>query len=233
MLSDDRQEKELRIDEPSSESSTHALRGWPAGGGPATSAMDGALQPAGDDSEKSAPTYKMLRARLVKYFRQSGCNDPEDLADEVFSRLCTRLAEGVEIQAGLGQYCYGIARYLLKEERRRPRLTALSDIFTVGNMDSPHKLNRIEQSLLLRRCLVDLPDKDRELFTRYYFDDHAELAPEIGITTDNLRIRIFRIKQRVRSTVMSRPGPVQTPASVSTQPATDDLINTGSPMRAV
>jgi DNA-directed RNA polymerase specialized sigma24 family protein len=208
------------IGDVSSKSGSHTARGSKAvevrtvppediGAAP-TCSIPGGLQSIEGNSETAQRTYKTLRARLISYFRQNACSDPEDLADEVFSRLSTRLAQGVEIHSGMAQYCYGIARYLLKEEKRRSRPMFFAEVPEPRNVEPPHKLNKIEQLLLLRRCLKDLSDHDRELFSRYYLDDRAELATENGLTTNNLKTRVFRIKQRAKSAPTLRPEGLST-----------------------
>ena len=152
------------------------------------------------DPEQAAQKYRSLRSKLVFYFRHNGCADAENLADEVFSRVLRRLSEGAEAYSGLNAYCYGIADYVLKEERRRKKTEELPDDL-VERQSSRAELIDSENAILVRQILGHLPQDERDLFTRYYLGDRNELARTTKTTPNSLRIRVFRIRQRLQKMI--------------------------------
>lgn len=149
------------------------------------------------DPQKAELKYHQLRAKLVFYFQQNGCTDPQNLADDVFVRVLRRLRDGAEAYAGVNAYCYGVADYVLREERRRPRAQELPDDLPPSHAESHNALKRPEQSILVQEALQLLPSQDRDLFTRYHLEDREALAAETRLSANALRVQVCRIRQRL------------------------------------
>jgi|SRR5580658_704108 RNA polymerase sigma factor (sigma-70 family) len=141
--------------------------------------------------------YRLLRAKLVFYFQHNACLDPENLADEVFARVLRRNAEGVDFYSGLSAYCYGIAEHIAREDSRQPKSGELPEEIPQQVPASPSRMNRAEQHLLVQQCLQCLSEADRDLFLRYHLGDRTELASQLQVTGNTLRIRICRIKRKL------------------------------------
>jgi RNA polymerase sigma factor (sigma-70 family) len=153
------------------------------------------------DRREAERKYQVLRGKLVFYFRHNGCADPEDPADEVFSRALRRNTEDLDIYSGLSAYCYGIAEYVLREYRRRPKPEELPAEIPEPRPASTLGLNRVEQHVLVQQCLQGLPENERQILLRYYLEDRAGLAKELQITENGLRIRVFRIKRKLEENI--------------------------------
>ena len=149
------------------------------------------------DPREAERKYRALRGKLVFYFQHNGCADPEDPADEVFSRVLRRSTEDVDFYSGLSAYCFGIAEHILREHRRRPRPEELPAEIPEPGPASTLGLNRVEQHVLVQQCLQRLPENERQILLRYYLEDRASLAKELQLTENGLRIRVFRIKRKV------------------------------------
>ncbi len=158
------------------------------------------------DPREAERKYRVLRDKLVFYFRHNGCCEPEDLADEVFSRVLRRNAEEVDFYAGLSAYCYGIAEHILREHRRRPRPEELPAEIPEPGAAPILGLNRVEQRVLLQEYLQRLPENERLTILRYYLEDRASLAKELHLTENGLRIRVCRIKRKVEKNTISQVG---------------------------
>jgi RNA polymerase sigma factor (sigma-70 family) len=158
------------------------------------------------DPREAERKYRALRGKLVFYFQHNGCADPEDLADEVFSRVLRRNAEEVDFYAGLSAYCYGIAEFVLREQRRRPSSEELPAEIPEPRPVSTLGLNRAEQRVLVQQCLQGLPENERRILVRYYLGDRAGLAEELRMTDNGLRIRVFRIKRKLDDNMAGRAG---------------------------
>jgi DNA-directed RNA polymerase specialized sigma24 family protein len=140
-----------------------------------------------------------LEERLVWFFARRGCLDPENCAAETVQRALAKLRSGEEIGTLVG-LIWGVADNVAKEARRKDRRVAASEpadaIPDMGPASGP------EHALLLKEIhgmVKRLPNKDRELLTSYFGRrDHANLARELGITANALRIRVHRIVGRLR-----------------------------------
>src|ERR1022692_4294425 len=68
--------------------------------------------------------YRVLRGKLVFYFQHNGCADPEDPADEVFSRVLRRSTEDVDFGPApkyrRRRLLFGSERLLLRHRRTHP-----------------------------------------------------------------------------------------------------------------
>jgi DNA-directed RNA polymerase specialized sigma24 family protein len=165
------------------------------------------LEALDPDAEQARRMYLTLRAKLVFYFQQNGCADPQNLADEVFVRILRKFSEGAEAHAGIKAYCYGVAANVLREERRRPVPKELPDEVPLKDAHAPGALNRAEQAILVREFLSELPQEDRSLFVRYHSDDRLELSRELKTSQNGLRIRACRIRQRLKERIAAAGYP--------------------------
>lgn len=156
------------------------------------------------DPEEAGRRYEDIRQSLIKLFTWRGCTDAEDLADEVFNRAAARLNEpGMNYVGDPAHYCYGIAKNLFHECRRRmkaqasvdevARLAAPAPEVTEGDSEAEHKC--------LELCVGRLDAKSRELIFAYYalekrdkIEGRKALAQRFGISINNLRVRLYRTR---------------------------------------
>lgn len=151
----------------------------------------------GTTRDEGAQKYETIRARLIRIFMNKGCMDPEDLADTTINRVIGRLsAITPEYEGDPTNYFCGVARLVYFESRRRKELTidreAITPAFDLG-------LNQAKQCL--RSCLAQLPQQQQILVLDYHVDEKSEkiksrqqLASELGLTVNALRIRVHRIR---------------------------------------
>ena len=75
-----------------------------------------------DGVASNGERYLEIRRRLVWYFERRDCCDPEALADETFNRIERTLEEQrVILTSPPAQYCYVVARWVLREDVSRRR----------------------------------------------------------------------------------------------------------------
>jgi DNA-directed RNA polymerase specialized sigma24 family protein len=150
----------------------------------------------------------------VSYFERRYSADPDELADETFTRIGRTLEKegGIMIRPPT-KYCYVVARFVLLEHFRRqrkhvrlcqssmvdaPRASAF--LRNVACDDSGAVLeHRMD---CLNRCLQKLAPDQRELVVDYYRDSHRQkierrraMACRLGITINALAIRMYRIRE--------------------------------------
>lgn len=153
------------------------------------------------DRDHAGEKYELIRRKLVKFFEWRGCQSADDYADETINRVARKLDEGEQIHHP-SKYFGGVARLLLMEKLREKKaqqkaLDQLSPAVQFAQETDKSDL-RYE---CFERCLERLSRENRELITRYYqkekrakIDARQELAQQLGVAPNALRIRAFRIK---------------------------------------
>lgn len=160
------------------------------------------------DREQAGQRYEEIRSRLVRLFEWRGCENPEKLADDTFDRVARRLNEGVAIQsADPFSYFCGVAHLVYKEvlrQRDRERRARESEPPAVAAWPpDPEADRRLD---CLRTCLQRLPEEQRRLILRYHGGDdriqaRQDLARELGIELNALRIRAHRVRRELEACV--------------------------------
>ena len=145
--------------------------------------------------------YKLTRRKLISFFRHRGCEDPEDLADEVLARVVQRLIEGVKLTTDLAGFAYGIARHVLSEYRQSRYTSALPDANLVRDNRAARDIQAVENQDLVERCLDCLSGEEIAFLERSQNEPAAKLAQELGITSTAVRVRRHRIMARIRDHV--------------------------------
>lgn len=155
------------------------------------------------DRNESANIYLQLRNDLTKIFIWNGCTDPDGLTDEVFDRVARRVHEvRPHFEGDPKLYFYGVARNLIKESPKRSKKQV-----SIEGTDLPAPETAVEDETkamreeCLNSCLHALSPGKRALILAYYakekqakIDHRTELAQEMGISVETLRVRVHRIR---------------------------------------
>jgi len=160
----------------------------------------------------TSPHYEQFRGRLIRIFARRGCQFPQDLADETIFRVAEKVIEiAPTFEGDPARYFYGVARNVYLEYTRRPRTVLLEEnrIWT----ELPPDRDRVgseEAHAHLEHCLNELSDDDRRLIREYYrydksakIDHRKKLAESFGLGLNALRIKAYRIRQRLYRCVTS------------------------------
>jgi RNA polymerase sigma factor (sigma-70 family) len=142
-----------------------------------------------------ANAYEKLCRALTAYLVRRAPDYPiEDMVQETLLRAIPAIRQGRNIP-DVTRFCYGIAFNVMQEFIRGLRTHSMEEL--ISDPRDPvqtDQIKRIYLQELLRNCTVE----ERILFRRYYEDDRAELATELGLTTNALRGRVFQIRRRLR-----------------------------------
>lgn len=165
----------------------------------------------GPDREQAGYKYEDIRHSLIKFFSWRGCHEAEDMADEAINRVTQRLPELVATYRGNpALYFHGVARKMLLEHGRRGHeteaLPPTGEIKDTKSDATPIDLEREYECL--ERCLQQLSAEDRELILLYYqeekqakIDIRRNLAERLDIETNNLRVRVHRIRKTLHKCI--------------------------------
>ncbi|MBO0798517.1 MAG: sigma-70 family RNA polymerase sigma factor [Blastocatellia bacterium] len=167
----------------------------------------------GDNAEKAGLAYQELRCKLIIFFECNRCADAEELADVTLNRIARKLSEGEAINKPM-LYALSVARYVLYEYWRRPELSAIPLDESIQEIESNYSTYVVDaraqheaemrREECMRRCLMQLPDQQRELLTDYYTcekgsmaDHRRKMAERLRITPNALSIQVHRLRGKL------------------------------------
>ena len=151
------------------------------------------------DREQAGLIYEKIRGRLVTILAARGCVTPEELADETIDRVARRV---IDIQADYSGdkllYFLGVANNVHHEFLKRPTPAVTEDL----------PANDADQELVhncLELCLDQLAGDSRQILLDYYsldkqskIDLRKQMAEQLGISLNTLRLRVLRMKERLQ-----------------------------------
>lgn len=171
--------------------------------------LEALLQALGPDREAAAREYGRLRHRLTKLFRWRGSIEPDGLVDETLDRVAGKLNEGVEIEADdpfryVAAVAHRVFHEVLRKELRERRALEQSRYEPEPDPVTDEDRHRLR---CLDECLEKLGDPS-EWILRFYegekgirIRNRKQLATELGITTNALRIRAHRLRAQLEDCV--------------------------------
>ncbi len=178
------------------------------------------LQRLDPDPERAGAEYLKLQRKLTRFFEYRRCEISAELADETLNRGGAMLSLGAQVRA-LNSYLYGIARHLLSEHHHQEKLfLRLEDLKPAEHPTvSPEfsawlesRNDEVERTLeCLEQCLAEMPTGLRELLHEYYghecrvgTDQRRALARKLGISSNALKLRIWRVRESLERRVSER-----------------------------
>lgn len=159
--------------------------------------------------------YEELRSKLQFFFEWKGCPGAPELADETLNRVAAKLAAGEDIQTDEPRrYAFGVARFVYLEALKRDARIAPGEHDAPAAPADPGDPARREARLAaLEACLETLPPRTQQMLLRYHEDDgrqridhRKQLADELGIALNALRIRVHRVRAQIEACVRVRLG---------------------------
>ncbi|HJS59677.1 MAG TPA: sigma-70 family RNA polymerase sigma factor [Vicinamibacteria bacterium] len=168
------------------------------------------LQRLGPDREAAATRYEQLRRRLIAVFEYRRCHHAEELADETLDRVARKLQELRDEFTGSdpSRYVFGVAWNVARESYRRPATLPLPETWERPASAAKEEDDELENACL-DRCLEKLDAGDKRLALEYHEGQggakirlRSELARELGLSQNALRLKIHRVTARLRECVL-------------------------------
>jgi DNA-directed RNA polymerase specialized sigma24 family protein len=156
------------------------------------------------DRDRAAGKYELIRRGLIKFFTCRRRHDAEELADETINRVTVKASEVAKNYVGdPTSYFHGVATKVWLESLRKKPPPPAPDLFT------PDETAEVErQDACLERCMEEVTPANRKMLVDYYrYDGRAkinnrkEMATQLGIAPNALRIRVLRIRAVVQECV--------------------------------
>ncbi|HEY6806777.1 MAG TPA: hypothetical protein VI306_24580 [Pyrinomonadaceae bacterium] len=161
--------------------------------------------------DKAARMYLQLRDDLGKIFRWRKCSDPDGLTDEVFDRVALKVHEVKPTYVGDPRlYFRAVANNLIKEEQKRVGTkVSLSVAEPRAAEHTDEEKLAADREECLRLCLQTIRKDKRDLILAYYakdkqakIDHRYELAEQLEISIVTLRVRVYRIREKIEECVL-------------------------------
>lgn len=162
------------------------------------------------DRERAGVKYEEIRSKLIKILERRQCNAAEELTDETINRVSHRVKDIAPTYVGdPALYFYGFQKNVYKEWLKwwRDEPARLDD----RPVAAPEPAEDVELiHKYLDKCRQSLEDpEDRDLIVQYYekekrekIDHRKKLADSLGITLNNLRMRIHRINALLQKCIV-------------------------------
>lgn len=153
------------------------------------------------DRERAGVIYERIRWRLITILAARECRVPEELADEVINRVARRVADIETTYTGdKVLYFFGVANNVHHEFLKRKKQPE----YPPPQLNEPDD-DKERRHECLEQCLDKLSVDSKALILRYYAEDkqakidlRKQLAGEIGISLNTLRLRALRIRQSLQ-----------------------------------
>lgn len=176
-------------------------------------AFDRLLRQLDPDRERAGEVYEQIRQKLTKFFQWRSCATPEDYADRTIDRVARKIGEGAEIHTqNVYLFFHGVAINVLREhwkEVQKADIKPLDDIQPPPAPDNDPETAQKERKMeCLDGCVQRLPANQLVLITEYHQGEGGakiarrnELAQQLGIPLNALRIRAYRIRGELESCI--------------------------------
>lgn len=144
--------------------------------------------------DEAGQKYENIRKRVRKTIAARGCSAADEIFGETVLRIARKLPDLLLTYEGdPALYFYGVANYVYKEYLRHQIET---EELTPA-LPAPASQNLETEYECLRECLDRLPPEDKQLVMRAYGEERRTLAKEFGLSDNALRLRLFRIRQKL------------------------------------
>jgi DNA-directed RNA polymerase specialized sigma24 family protein len=169
------------------------------------------------DYEEAGREYEKLRNKLIRYFEWRGCSPADMLADKTFDRAQEKIQEKIkkgETITNPKAYVRKVAYYIYLEHDPG-LLTELDENNPPpAPVDRPDDDDKEKLFTCSDNCLAALSAESRRLIVAYYDnenqknkDGRRELAEEVGIPMNALRIRAHRIRKSLEQCIRKCMAP--------------------------
>jgi RNA polymerase sigma factor (sigma-70 family) len=141
--------------------------------------------------------------------------EAEELSQDTFVKMYQSLSKfngESKFSTWLYKVAFNTCLDRLKKNKRLQPVAALDEFAekeTISLMNVLDSIEEKERTQMIKNCLHLLPGEDSFLLTLYYFDDQSleEIATIIGITPNNVKIRLYRCRKKLATLLKDRLEP--------------------------
>jgi len=193
--------------------------------GPAETDVELVRRAAAGDRDAFAAIYERHRTVVYRFARLMSGSDAtaDDVTQEVFVTLIHTLPSYEPRRAGLLTYLYGVARNVTRNRLRKDRRFVALDSAATTSAGDPHDAaTRAQERTLLRRAILSLPSRYREVIILSDVQGlaYAEAARVLHVPVGTVRSRLSRGRQMIAR----RLGTADAPGRVSAVPRVEGCV---------
>lgn len=166
-----------------------------------------------ENPEKAVEEFDRLRRKIIRYFIQQERGrwnaDCEFLADDVIDRVAAHLEAGKPIEKNVQALAFSITRNVwLTFYNKNKQLVNLESVPEKSYQFEFDDESDDEKTACMKKCLVEVckDDEERKNLLAYYDDSDKKLleqrksvAARLGTTTNNLKTRMSRLRDKLRA----------------------------------
>ena len=163
-----------------------------------------------EQMERFDRIYSETRDDLLRYLmlRTNAAPEAEDLFQEVYGRLYTRLTRSILPILDPRRYLFSVAKKVLSEyyrstAKKKAAEQPILEDFDLLSDDAPmdERLLREERADEVWRLLERQPELDRRIFLLFYGCDRSqkEIAAALGMSEEAVRQRLYRTRGKIRA----------------------------------
>lgn len=175
------------------------------------------------DEEKAGKKYEEVRKLLIKKLEFQGSPTPESHADLCIDKVARQLAdENLQLDENYKYYFLQVANFTLndywksREHKKKetlddklPNELPFIDLRVKEKEKEAEELSEKERKIkfdCMKKCLDKLKEPDKNLIIDYYQlindennkEQRENLAKKYGISLKNLRVKIYRMKEKLK-----------------------------------
>ena len=178
---------------------------------PSSQSLQALLQALSTGTDEPSAAYLKLRGTLIRFFQIKGEIEPESACDETIDRVALKLSQGIQID-DVTKYSFGVARFVFLERIRSAEKNRKAAQNFYEDRTTDHEKEDSAGYSAERECFDSLTFGDQDLLRSYFIDlpheklvEHRDkLVRDLNISQNNLRLKIFRLRQRLEKCVAGK-----------------------------
>ncbi len=141
--------------------------------------------------------------------------EAEEIAQDTFIKAYQSLHKfkgESKFSTWLYKITYNTCLDRLKKNKKGKTIAYIEDFSEHQTRTIENVLDTIDENdrnKAIQECLSELPSEDAFLLTLYYFDGQSveEIAKVIDLSTDNVKVKLFRIRKKLAAILKKRLAP--------------------------
>lgn len=163
------------------------------------------------NESEAAVLYSQTRDSLVRFFQLKGDIDPDEATDVTLDRVQLKLEQNIVVE-NISKYCFGVARFISLERFRLETRQKHAGLEFYADERKDEKDEENDGLALMKQCFDSLTDSEKEFLRSYFVDlpfsdqtaHRDQYAAKHNISVKSIRVRIFRLRQRLGNCVKEK-----------------------------
>jgi RNA polymerase sigma-70 factor, ECF subfamily len=150
-----------------------------------------------------------LALRVIKNREEA-----EEIAQDVFIKVFKSLKsfnQKSKLSTWIYRITYNTSINRYKSQKKRMLTTEIDNKteFSMGSIpDANYEISTQEKRQIINNAILNLSETEKIIITLYYYDDLPvnEIAQIVGITSQNVKVKLFRSRQKLYADLKDKVG---------------------------